>query len=178
MAKKIRFPLEMENGIKVRSMEELRENFSISRVLGYLQDGKLTIWLRDRYANDISELIEQLDLTDEELPQKVCEIFDVLYDESTEKELEKVAERKERILRLKQYSEDREYEKVREFADKAGLPIVGEIARSEEITRCEDKGMTVVEGAPDSEVSQAFLELAKDLLAAEECGTKEKEQEM
>ena len=73
---------------------------------------------------------------------------------------------------------DREYEKVREFADKAGLPIVGEIARSEEITRCEDKGMTVVEGAPDSEVSQAFLELAKDLLAAEECGTKEKEQEM
>ena len=30
MAKKIRFPLEMENGVEVRSMEELRENFSIT----------------------------------------------------------------------------------------------------------------------------------------------------
>ena len=72
---------------------------------------------------------------------------------------------------------DREYEKVKEFADKAGLPIVGEIARSAEITRCEDRGMTVVEGEPDCPVSQAFLKLAKDLLAAEERGENEEEQE-
>ena len=33
MAKKIRFPLEMDNGLEVRSMEELRNNFSLGRVL-------------------------------------------------------------------------------------------------------------------------------------------------
>ena len=65
----------------------------------------------------------------------------------------------------------------KEFADKAGLPIVGEIARSEEITRCEDQGKTVVEGEPDCSVSQSFLKLAKDLLAAEEGGENEEEQE-
>lgn len=43
MAKKIRFPLEMENGVEVRSMEELRDNFSISRVLSYLKNGKLEV---------------------------------------------------------------------------------------------------------------------------------------
>ena len=33
MAKKVRFPLEMEDGVEVRSMEELRDNFSLSRGL-------------------------------------------------------------------------------------------------------------------------------------------------
>ena len=38
-----------------------------------------------------------------------------------------------------------EDEKVRAFADKRGLEIVGEIPRSDEITRFEDLGMTTVE---------------------------------
>ena len=110
--KKIRFPLEMENGIEVRSMEELRDNFSISRVLGYLQEGRLVIWLRDRYADDIADAVERLDLQDEELGKKLCEVFDVLYDENTENELEKAAERAQRILLLKNYTEDKQYEAV------------------------------------------------------------------
>ena len=75
MAKKVRFPLEMENGIEVRSMEELRDNFSISKVICYLKEGKLVTWLRDRYANDIADLIEELELQDERLAEKVSEIF-------------------------------------------------------------------------------------------------------
>ena len=55
-------------------------------------------------------------------------------------------------------------EKVTEFADSVGLPIVGEVPRSDEITRCEDRGMTVVEGEPESPAAQAFLNLAKELL--------------
>ena len=31
-------------------------------------------------------------------------------------------------------------------------------------TRCEDKGMTVIEGEPESPAAQAFLKLAKELL--------------
>ena len=111
MAKKIRFPLEMENGIEVRNMEELRDNFSISKVICYLQEGKLVTWLRDRYANDIADLIEELELQDERLAEKVSEIFDIPYDEASEKELEKAAERVKRIKKLNEYTDDRQYEK-------------------------------------------------------------------
>ncbi len=62
---------------------------------------------------------------------------------------------------------EREREKVEAFAAETGLPIVGEIPRSDEIIHWEDKGMTVVEGDPDSEVSQAFLDLARELLLAD-----------
>jgi len=63
---------------------------------------------------------------------------------------------------------EREYEKVREFADRNGLEIVAEIPRSDDIIRYEDQGMTVIQGDPTLEVSQRFFDLAKRLLAAEE----------
>lgn len=112
MAKKVRFPLEMENEVQVRNVEELRDNFSLVRVLEYLKNGKLIIWLQQRYAMDIAEEIEKLDLQDSDLAKKVCQIFDVPYDEATEEELEKAAERVERIKKLREYTDDREYEKV------------------------------------------------------------------
>ena len=59
---------------------------------------------------------------------------------------------------------ENETEKVTEFADSVGLPIVGEVPRSDEITRCEERGMNVVEGEPESQAAQAFLNLAKELL--------------
>ena len=88
MAKKIRFPLEMENGVEVRSIEELRNNFSISKVLGYIYDGKLVTWLRDRYANDIADLLDELDVQDDKLAKKVSEIFEIPYDEELELKME------------------------------------------------------------------------------------------
>lgn len=63
---------------------------------------------------------------------------------------------------------ENEKEKVQAFADSVGLPIVGEVPRSGEITRFEDLGKTVVEGDPDSEVSRAFLKLAGELLQTRE----------
>ena len=56
-----------------------------------------------------------------------------------------------------------EDEKVRDFADSRGLEIIGEIPRSDDITRYEDKGMTTIEGDPDLPVSRTFLELAQKL---------------
>lgn len=57
-----------------------------------------------------------------------------------------------------------EDEKVGEFAKEHNVDIVAVIPRSDDITLCEDKGMTVVEGAPDSEAAGRFIELAKVLL--------------
>ena len=62
---------------------------------------------------------------------------------------------------------EREYEKVREFADRNGLKIVAEIPRSDDIIRFEDRGMTVIQGDPSLEVSRRFLSLAQQLLDSE-----------
>lgn len=61
-----------------------------------------------------------------------------------------------------------EMEKVQAFSEKIGVPIVGEVPRSDEIIRWEDQGKTVIEGDPDSEISRCFFDLAELLLKEEE----------
>lgn len=112
MAKKIRFPLEMKDGIEVRNLEELKENFSLERILFYLTDGKLETWLRDRYEDGLADAIAGLEREDKELNRKICEIFEVEYVPEGEADLEKVAERKRKMGLLKDYTEDEQYEKV------------------------------------------------------------------
>ena len=102
----------MENGVKVRSIEELKDNFSIVKIMEYLKDGKLFIWLKDRYLADIADSVDKLDLKDKELAKKLCEIFDVTYNETIEKELKKDNERIKRIKKLKEYTDNVKYEKV------------------------------------------------------------------
>ena len=58
--------------------------------------------------------------------------------------------------------------KVQAFSEKIGVPIVGEIPRSDEIIHWEDQGKTVIDGDPESEISQSFFRLADLLLADEE----------
>ena len=112
MAKKVRFPLEMENEVQVRTMEELRENFSIFRVLSYLKEGRLVVWLRDRYANDMADSLENLDMQDKELVKKVCEIFEVPYDRTVETKMKRTAEKENRVQKLRGYTDDKQYENV------------------------------------------------------------------
>lgn len=57
-----------------------------------------------------------------------------------------------------------EYERVKALADEVGVPIVGDIPRSQDITDYEDEGMTVVQGNPELEISKKYIELAKKLV--------------
>ena len=63
---------------------------------------------------------------------------------------------------------ENEMEIVQAFSEKIGVPIVGEVPRSDEIIRWEDQGKTVIEGNPDSEISKCFFDLAELLLKEEE----------
>lgn len=54
--------------------------------------------------------------------------------------------------------------KVRDFAEKRGLPVIADIPRSREITKYEDAGMTAVEADPELPVSRKFRNLAEELL--------------
>ncbi len=59
---------------------------------------------------------------------------------------------------------ERERERVEAFAESIGVPIIGDIPRCQTINDCEDKGMTVLEGAPDSEIAQVYRDLAKAIM--------------
>lgn len=108
MAKKLRFPLEMENGIEVRTLEELKDNFSLGKVYSYYNDGKLLTWLKDRYLDDIAEKIEALDKNSQDFTQKLCSVFGVEYIQNSV-DLEIEEEKNRRIDRVKEYTEDSKY---------------------------------------------------------------------
>ena len=109
MAKKIRFPLEMKDGVEVRDLDGLKENFSLERVLFYLADGKLETWLRDRYMDELAEAVSGLDKEDAELNRKICDIFEVEYEEEDEADIEKAMERKRKMGLLEEYTDDKQY---------------------------------------------------------------------
>lgn len=110
--KKIRFPLEMDNGAEVRTLDELREHFSMEKVVLYYSDGKLLKWLRNNYLDEEAEAISELDPKDPELNRKICGIFDVEYNESTKVDIEEVTANKQRLSRLKEYTADEKFADV------------------------------------------------------------------
>lgn len=62
---------------------------------------------------------------------------------------------------------DNERERVEAFAQSINVPIIGDIPRSQTITDCEDEGMTVIEGAPESEISKVYTQLAKNIMGVD-----------
>lgn len=60
---------------------------------------------------------------------------------------------------------ENEEEKVRKFANDAGLKIIADIPRSGEINTFEDMGKTVIEGDINAPISKRFIELANLLLS-------------
>lgn len=106
MAKKIKFPLEMRDGIQVRTLEELRENFDIEKTVGYLVDGKLITWLEDRYYLAEAEIIKEMDAFAPDVKNKLCAALGIELLVDTEINVEKIEQRKIRLTKLKQYTDD------------------------------------------------------------------------
>lgn len=60
MAKLTRFPLEMANGAKVRSIEELRENADVKSIVAYFLDGRLGRWCSAWRYDDLPAQLENV----------------------------------------------------------------------------------------------------------------------
>ncbi len=60
MAKLIKFPLEMADGTKARSIEELREHADVASIAAYYENGKLYRWLLANYLDDDARKIETI----------------------------------------------------------------------------------------------------------------------
>ena len=103
--KKIKFALKLKEGVEARNLQELREAFDLNQIVAYFLDGKLETWLLDRYYEDLAEKINDLDKSDPELRRKLCEIFEVEYEEDA-LSIEEIEERNHRIRKLKEVTDD------------------------------------------------------------------------
>ncbi len=102
MAKRIKFALEMANGHKVRTLEELREHFDLKSVVVCFLDGKLVEWLEDRYHTEEAKKVSQLNATEGDFGKKLCDLFGVVYVEATVDvgSLEKVNRKRAQLAQL------------------------------------------------------------------------------
>lgn len=119
MARKIKFALEMKDGVKVRSnLEELRENFDLEKAVGYFLSGKLTEWLEDRYYEDEVEKLEAIDKDAPDLRARLCEALGVECEDEAELDVEQLARLNEKKAVLRQKTSD---ESIIANADKTAL---------------------------------------------------------
>ena len=105
--KKIKLPLEMANGVLVRTLDELKENWDLEKVINYYLNGKLQTWLKDRYYTELAEEVSALnDINDNvELQKKLCNIFGIEAEDDLV-DMEAVAERNRRLKILRQHTAD------------------------------------------------------------------------
>lgn len=108
MAKKIKLPLEMSNGINVRTIEELKKNWDLERVVFFFKNGRLLTWLNDRYYSEQAEQLEKLDgITDSrELQKQLCSIFDMPFVEEKSVDVEAVSIKNKKLDKLRKLTSD------------------------------------------------------------------------
>ena len=106
------FVLKMANGVKVRTLEDLRENFDQKTVMVYFAEGKLLEWLEASYYVE-AEPISKVDKYDPDAAKKICEILGVKYEDEGSDVVGAVAIT-EKINKLKKMTND---EKIIENAE-------------------------------------------------------------
>ena len=78
------FGLVLKDGVEVKTLEDLRENFDLEKAIEYFKSGELLEWLEDRFYDDEAEKIENISPNDKNLSQKLCVALDVECDEDVE----------------------------------------------------------------------------------------------
>lgn len=105
MAKKIKFPLEFSNGIKVRTLEELQQYADVETILRYYHNKKLKIWLEARDYNEIVSQIISIDTTDASYVNTLCNILGIEY-ENLDVEVHEIQKNEEKLNRLRCLTSD------------------------------------------------------------------------
>ncbi len=82
MAKKM-FTLKM-NGVEIRTLDDLRNNFDLEEVVGYFKTGELLTWLEDRFYDDEADAISEIHIDDANAPAKICAALNVECDTDLE----------------------------------------------------------------------------------------------
>jgi len=108
MAKKIKFPLDMGNDIKVRTIDELKEHYDAEKVMSYFLDGQLLVWLNDRYYDEEAEQVSALSDNNDnaDISAELARIFGI--ELTDEIDVEAVKYRNEKLSRLREITSDDE----------------------------------------------------------------------
>ena len=108
MRKKIKLPLEMADGVKVRTLDELKDNWSLEKVVENYLNGRLVTWLNDRYYTELAEQVSALaEVQDNTALQKeLCKIFDVDFADEEDIDVDAVNERNRKLDILRQHTAD------------------------------------------------------------------------
>ena len=75
--KRIKFPLEMKDGRKVRELDEFIEYFDLRKAVEYFCSGKLQAWFDNIYASDIVEELNKLTGEEDDFVKRFTEILGV-----------------------------------------------------------------------------------------------------
>ena len=105
MAKKIKFPLEFSDGVKVRTLDELQQYADVESILRYYHNGKLQIWLEARDYNDIVSQLLSIDTNDTFYVNTLCNILGIKY-ENLDIEVHKIQKHEEKLNRLRRLTSD------------------------------------------------------------------------
>ena len=105
--RKTKFALDF-NGVEIQTMEELRENFSLKKVMEYFKNRRLMAWLEDRFYSDEADALKSLKTSDSNAPQRICEALGVDYEDYSEEldDAETVAWRQGRREKLRKYTDN------------------------------------------------------------------------
>lgn len=107
MAKKIKFALEMADGAKVRTIEDLRDKFELEKAIMYFLNGKLLEWLKDRYYTEITDAVQTLDGNAPDFNARLCNALGVDY-QGENVSLKEIEQENIKRTKLKQLTSDEE----------------------------------------------------------------------
>ncbi|MBQ6296905.1 MAG: sel1 repeat family protein [Selenomonadaceae bacterium] len=105
MPRVVKFAL-IINDNYIDTLDDLKKNFNIEKIIGYFNDGRLLRWLKaHRYEEEASK-VESIEIGDENLPSRLYEIFCVEPPTDLNLDVEETVKRHHRLERLKTYTTD------------------------------------------------------------------------
>ena len=102
MARKVRFPLEMADGILVGNLNELQEHFNIEKVADHYISGKLMQWLEGRNYTEEANAVAELDRDAPDFIYRLASIFEVTIEADVKIDINAIQMRSVRIAELRQ----------------------------------------------------------------------------
>lgn len=97
----------MKNGIMVRTMEELRENFDAEKLVTHYLTGKLHNWLEVwNYVNELQQL-QLLNSSEKQLLDSLCRIFGITNTNQVI-EVEEIVKNQNLLKEVRKYTDDKE----------------------------------------------------------------------
>jgi len=161
------------NGVKVETLDELRENYNISDMLQNFESKKLHRWLVCNGMKDILSKVEEIDSVDEsDTTQKLADIFYISADiiSAQQQELNKILEQKEQENSY--VSQD-----AQSISDTFDVILLGysgdKIAMIKEVRGCSNADLKeakkLVESLPQAVIKNLSQDAAEAIKATLEC---------